>query len=394
MRIKNGMIFSENGSFIKGDVFTLGERIVTKEHWEQARNAASSRDSSDDFQTIDASGAYVIPGLIDVHSHGAMGCDFSDADTDGLRKILAYEYAHGITAYCPTSMTLPSKRLKDIFASAAAEDFSFLNPCEKHLRRRFPYARIAGFHMEGPFLDPIKKGAHVKRWIQPPDVAVFHQCQEAAGGNIRLVTIAPNMPGAMDFIRELKDQVVLSLGHTSCDYDTGRRAIRAGACRVTHLYNAMGELLHRSPGLIGAALDESNCMVELISDGIHCHDSMIRSAFTLFEDRVVLISDSLRATGLGDGTCDLGGQEVTVRGPLATLSDGTIAGSVSNLYDNMLHAVDAGIPKETAILAVTANPAKSIGIYGTIGSITPGKLADLLMVDENLRLLQVLTPSA
>ena len=386
MRIKNGLVFQENGTFQKQDIYTLHGRIVTRADWE----------ATDDAATVDAEGLFVIPGLIDVHSHGAVGCDFSDADTEGLKKILTYEYAHGITSYCPTSMTLPLEQLKEIFASGISSEFSYIDPkdeaCSDNASEPFsgPYARIAGFHMEGPFLDPVKKGAHQECYIHRPDSSFFRECQEAAKGHIRLVTMAPNMEGTAEFIDECADETVLSLGHTSCDYETARRAIRSGVHHMTHLYNAMPEILHRDPGPIGAAIDEPECMVELIADGIHSHDAMIRNAFALFGDRIVLISDSLRAAGLGDGTCDLGGQTVTVRGPLATLADGTIAGSVSNLYDNMCHAIAIGVKKEAAILAATANPAKSIGIYDTVGSITPGKLADLLLVDENMKLIRVL----
>ena len=185
-------------------------------------------------------------------------------------------------------------------------------------------------------------------------------------------------------------ETVVSLGHTSCDYDTARRAFDAGARHLTHLYNAMPEFCHRNPGPIGAALDTPECMVELIADGIHSHDSAIRAAFTLFADRIVLISDSMRAVGLSDGSYTLGGQDVLVKGHLATLSDGTIAGSCTNLYDCMRHVVSAGIPVEKAVAAATANPARSIGIYDEAGSIAPGKRADLLLTAPDLTLRAVL----
>ena len=159
---------------------------------------------------------------------------------------------------------------------------------------------------------------------------------------------------------------------------------------MTHLFNAMLPLGHRAPGLIGAAAEEENCMAELICDGIHVHESMVRAAFKLFPGRIVLISDSMRAAGMEDGTYDLGGQQVTVNGKLATLSDGTIAGSATNLYDCMRTAVSFGIPVEEAIAAATINPARSIGIYDRVGSLSPGKRADVILADRNLKLVKVI----
>lgn len=399
MHIKNGLVFQEDKTFQKTDVYTLQGTIVTKAAWQTARQAASREapgrlypvngERFGDFYEIDASGDLILPGLIDIHSHGAVGYDFSDANPEGLRKILRYQRSCGITSYCPTSMTLPLTQLLEIFSAGAevSEACAKDTGCGSSPEMM---AHIAGFNMEGPFLDPVKKGAHRKEDIQAPDVSFFRQCNECCHGQIRLVTLAPNMAGAFSFLRELRDETVISLGHTSCDYDTAKRAIDAGARHLTHLYNAMPEFLHRSPGLIGAAADSPDCMAELIADGIHSHDSMIRNAFRLFPDRIILISDSLRATGLADGAYELGGQRFLVKGRLATLSDGTIAGSCTNLFDCMRHAVAAGIPKEEAIAAATIHPAKSIGIYDRTGSISVGKKADLLLTDTELHLKMVL----
>lgn len=372
MIIKGGLVFSEDKTFKKRDLYIENHKI------------AASEEQVTDSEVIDAQGLYVLPGLVDIHSHGACGHDFSDADAQGLRTILRYEYAHGITSYCPTSMTLPKKRLQAIFSTAAlvkAED------CIDGA----PQAHIAGINMEGPFLDPAKKGAHVEEYIVPPDVALFRECNELSGGLIRLVTLAPNMPGAMEFIQELHQETTISLGHTSADYDTAHAALRAGAHHVTHLYNAMQPFAHRSPGLIGAASDDPLCMAELICDGIHIHPGAVRAAFRMFSERIVLISDSMRATGMPNGVYDLGGQQVHVNGNLAALADGTIAGSATNLYDCMRTAVSFGIPLEEAVAAASMNPAKSIGIFDTVGSLAPGKQADILLVDKELKLIKVLS---
>ena len=393
MIVKNGMVFGEDRIFRKKDLYIARNRIVADENY------------ISDSTVIDAEGLYVIPGLVDVHSHGAVGCDFSDGDPEGLQRILAYERAHGITAYCPTSMSLPGEQLLHVMESVR----ELGKICRQKAEGRtdalwiedFPekLARIGGIHMEGPFLDPDRRGAHKEEYLSGADLNFLEECNTACGGLLRLVTVAPNAEGALDLIQAIASKALketqtgrihISLGHTAADYETCSTAFAAGADHVTHLFNAMEPFHHREPGLIGAATDCPNCMVELIADGIHVHDSAIRAAFRLFADRVILVSDSMRATGLGDGEYELGGQQVTVSGNKAVLSDGTIAGSVTNLFDCMRRAVAAGIPRETAIAAASANPAKSIGIYDQVGSLTPGKFADVLLVDEELELVRVI----
>lgn len=378
MIIKNGSVYQEDKSFAAKDLYIEGGRIV------------ESVDQVTDRTEVDAAGLLVLPGLVDIHSHGAVGHDFSDGDMEGLGKILAYEYAHGITSYCPTSMTIEKEELHRIFRSGV-QPFLEEDGLRKDISQEISWkmSHVAGINMEGPFLDASKKGAHREECILSPDVGFFRECNEACGRMIRLVTLAPNMPGAMDFIKELHDEVVISLGHTGADYDTAREALEAGANHVTHLFNAMPPFGHRAPGLIGAAAEDEDCWAELICDGIHVHESMVRAAFKLFPGRVVLISDSMRATGLENGTYDLGGQQVTVDGKLATLSDGTIAGSATNLYDCMCKAVSFGIPLGEAVAAATMNPARSIGIYGEVGSLTPGKRADVILADKDLGLVRV-----
>ena len=366
MIIKGGKVFQEDGSFLEQVIYINDHRLVDKAEYQ------------DDGEVIDAEGLLVLPGLVDIHSHGAAGEDFSDGNPEGFKKILQYEKRCGITSYCPTSMTFPKERLRQIFASikgAQTEDG----------------ATVVGINMEGPFLDPAKKGAHVEKWIAAPDVAFVRELNQDADGLVRLVTLAPNMDGAEEFIKEMHEEVCISLGHTAADYDCASRAMKLGAHHVTHLYNAMQPFGHRAPGLIGAAMDDPECMVELICDGYHIHPSAIRAAFRMFgPERVILISDSMRATGMENGTYELGGQEVTVKDRKAVLKDGTLAGSATNLYGCMCKAVEFGIPLEQAIMAVTANPARSIGIFDRVGSIRIGKQADLLLVSENLELKRVI----
>ena len=366
MIIKSGKVFQEDGSFLEQTLYVNAHRLVDKAEYQ------------DDGEIIDAEGILVLPGLVDIHSHGAAGEDFSDGNPEGLKKILRYERSCGITSYCPTSMTFPKERLRQIFASIKGAQTE-------------EGAKVVGINMEGPFLDPAKKGAHVEKWIAAPDVAFVRELNQDVDGLVRLVTLAPNMDGAEEFIKEMHEEVCISLGHTAADYDCASRAMKLGAHHVTHLYNAMQPFGHRAPGLIGAAMDDPECMVEMICDGYHIHPSAIRAAFRMFgPERVILISDSMRATGMENGTYELGGQEVTVKDRKAVLKDGTLAGSATNLYGCMCKAVEFGIPLEQAIMAATANPARSIGIFDRVGSIRIGKQADLLLVSENLELKRVI----
>lgn len=366
MIIKGGKVFQEDGSFLEQALYINDHRLVDKAEYQ------------DDEKVIDAEGLLILPGLVDIHSHGASGEDFSDGNPEGLKKILQYEKRCGITSYCPTSMTFPKERLRQIFASIKGAQTE-------------EGAKVVGINMEGPFLDPAKKGAHVEKWIAAPDAAFVRELNQDVDGLVRLVTLAPNMEGAEDFIKEMHEEVCISLGHTAADYDCASGAMKLGAHHVTHLYNAMQPFGHRAPGLIGAAMDDPECMVELICDGYHIHPSAIRAAFRMFgPERVILISDSMRATGMENGTYELGGQEVTVKDRKAVLKDGTLAGSATNLYGCMCKAIEFGIPLEQAIMAATANPARSIGIFDRVGSIRIGKQADLLLVSENLELKRVI----
>lgn len=366
MILTNGIVFCEDGSFISKDIFIEGNQMV------------GSIEQVSDTTKVDVSGKMILPGLVDVHSHGAMGFDFCDGDVEKLREILRFQNQHGITSYCPTSMTLPKEQLMAIFSTV------------KEIQPSKELASIVGINMEGPFIAMKKKGAQNGDYVTAPDVEFFRECMDASGGMIKLITIAPEEEGALEFIEELSSQVNISIGHTNANYDVTKKALELGARHITHLFNAMPGIHHRNPGVIGAAMEDESCKVELISDGFHIHPAMVRNVFRMFGDeQVVLVSDSMRAVGLSSGTFELGGQMVTVKDGKALLADGTIAASITNLYDGMCRAIAFGVPKEKAIFAATRNPAKSIGIYDKVGSLEPGKIADLLVVDENFTLERV-----
>lgn len=371
MIIKNGKVFEEDKRFVDRDIYIENGVIV------------ADIDKVIDKTIIDAEGCYIIPGLIDIHSHGACGYDFSDASENGIHNILKYQWEHGITSYCPTTMTMPKVQLENVMKVAKR--------VKAAKQKGDQEATFVGINMEGPFLDIKKKGSHLEDYIIEPDIDYFRNCNELSDGMVRLITIAPNKEGAIDFIKELQGEVTVALGHSAAIYEEAKSALDAGASHITHLYNAMLPMHHREPGLIGAAAEKDSCMAELICDGIHVHESMVRIAFKLFPDRIILISDSIRATGMRDGIYELGGQQVKVSGKLATLENGTIAGSVTNLFDCMRTAIACGIEPEVAIASATINPAKSIGIYNEVGSLSIGKKADILLLDKEFQLIKVIS---
>ena len=327
-------------------------------------------------EVFDATGCYVIPGLTDLHFHGCMGADLSDADAEGLEAMAKYELSRGVTQICPAGMTLLEEQLIKVCTVAA-----------EHRAANKPGAELVGINLEGPFLSMAKKGAQNGDWLHKPDVAMYRRLAEAGRGLVKLVSIAPEEPGAMEFIDELKDEVVISVAHTTAGYDTALEAYSRGAKEATHLFNAMPPFSHRAPGVVGAAFDSEGVMVELICDGVHIHPSVVRAVFKLFgAERVVLISDTMRAAGMPDGDYTLGGQAVKVNGKLATLADGTIAGSVTDLMSCMRTAVDFGIPLADAVRAAAVNPAQVTGIFDRCGSLDAGKDANAVVLDRNLEL--------
>lgn len=372
MIIKNGMVFTEENTFLPLSVFTQEDKITSLVPGDTVLPA-----SENDTPVIDAAGCYVIPGLTDVHFHGCDGYDFCDNSMEAVKAIAAFSLKNGVTSICPATMTMPTETLDGICQTAAA--FS-LEQAQKHMDTDF--ADFVGIHMEGPFISREKKGAQNEAYILSPDGELVEHWMALSEGLVKLISLAPELPNALPCIEKYKDKVTFSLAHTGADYATAKAALDAGASHVTHLYNAMPPFHHRDSGVIGAASDTPDCYVELICDGLHISASVVRATFRLFENRVVLISDSMRATGKPDGTYTLGGQEVTVVKNKATLADGTIAGSVTPLFQCMKTAVSMGIPLETAIAAATINPCRSIGIDNLYGSITPGKKAHFLLLDK------------
>ena len=247
-------------------------------------------------------------------------------------------------------------------------------------------AKCTGVHLEGPFVSRGKCGAQNPDNIRKPDIALFNELNELSGGMVRLITVAPEVEGALDFIREASKVCTVSLGHSTADYDQAMAGFEAGATHVTHLFNGMEPFHHRKPGLVGAALT-AGANVELICDGVHIHPAMIVAVHKMFGDRLIIVSDSLRCAGLCDGRYNLGGLPMIVRDGRATLLDGTIAGSSSNLLQELRNVVSYGVPLEAAVKAMTETPAKNIGVFDSIGSLETGKCADFLVLNKDLKLM-------
>ena len=325
---------------------------------------------------VDCAGSYtVVPGFVDVHIHGCAGADTCDATREALEAMAAFLLAHGVTSFCPTTMTTSRETIQA--ALLAAKDMMD-HPMEGG-------ARVVGVNMEGPFIAKERKGAQKEEDILPPDFPLFQRFYEESGGIVRLVDVAPEQPGGLEFVEKASQLCTVSIAHTTADYDQAKAAFDKGVTHATHLFNAMSGLHHRKPGVVGAVFDDSRVRGELICDGFHIHPAVLRAAFRLLGDRALIASDSMRANGMPEGEAfDLGGQMVTVHQGKALLPDGTIAGSVTNLHQEIKNLVSFGVPFEQAVKAATLLPARAIGLDGEIGSIAPGKRADLVVLDENL----------
>lgn len=360
MRYENGWIFA-GGRFVRGG-FSV----------ENGRFAHVLEDVPGPAEDLD--GALVIPGLVDIHVHGCAGADFSDGDYAGLVRMARYLARRGVTSFAPASMTLPYDALDKAFHAAA------------RLRREglADGARLMGIQMEGPFLSREKRGSQNPAYLRLPDWDRFLRLYDAAEGLLRIVDVAPELPGAVEFTRRASEKCRVSVAHTAAGYDQAAAVFDAGATHLTHLFNAMSGIHHRHPGPIGAASERENVTAELICDGIHVHPSAVRMAFRLFPGRICLISDALRCCGMADGSYSLGGQEILLSGGVARLTGGTIAGSAADLYQCMRRAVSFGIPREQAVWAATALPARVIGRESETGAIADGRAADFVICGGEL----------
>ena len=379
MIIKNIRVYGTDEQFHEGSVCISGERFVSGE---------AAKDSAD--QILDGKGCYAIPGLLDVHFHGCLGLDVCDGTEEAVHTIARYEAESGITAICPATLTLPADELKAILANMA--DFR-----DRMERGEVPdgdrCADIVGINMEGPFISVVKKGAQNADYIIPCDAELAREFYEASGGLLKFIGLAPeDNPDFVGYINKVKEFTGVSLAHTNADYASAKKAFDAGARHAVHLFNAMSAFTHRDPGVVGAVSDSPHVSAEIITDGVHVHPAMVRTAFRFNgAERMIIISDSLRSTGMPDGDYVLGGQAIIKKGKYCRLAEGgALAGSVSNQFECMVNAVkEMEIPLETAVACSTIHPAKAIGVDDLYGTIEEGKYGDLVLLNEDLELMAV-----
>ncbi|MCR5323843.1 MAG: N-acetylglucosamine-6-phosphate deacetylase [Lachnospiraceae bacterium] len=382
MIIKGARIFT-GGSFTETDIRIEGNRI-----FEIGTNLPRS---GPDEEVYDGRGNKLIPGPIDIHTHGRIGYDFTTASESEIHGMLKSYLRAGVTGVFATVMTND----KNILLSA----FERLGRIIKEQKesaasgnadRKMQEATIYGINFEGVWLSPNKRGAHLEKYLELPSIATYERYMKASGGNIRLATIAPELEGAIELIDLMKDRTHFSLGHSEADHDTALRAIEAGADHATHLFNAMPPLGHRAPGLAGAVLDKG-LYTEMICDGFHVHPAVIRMVFGLNADKTVLISDSIAPAGLENGVYSSGGQQVTAEDGKILTSDGTIAGSGIGLFEGLKRCVlSFGIDENEAVRAATENAAASVGLADTAGVISPGRNADMVMIDDKYNIIKVI----
>jgi N-acetylglucosamine-6-phosphate deacetylase len=358
---------------VRGKALLYGQKIISLTDPDTARAQAD--------EIIDAQGAYVAPGLVDVHIHGYNGVDVSDNDPDDIRKMARGLLANGVTAFLPTTLTVAWETLESVCCHVR-------KLMEESLSPDFDGAQIAGMHMEGPFINPAKKGAQNEAYILKPDADKVLPFRDV----IKVITFAPEMPGGLEFTRRLRQEtnIALSIGHTSANFDQAMDAIHAGVMRSTHTFNAMTPLMHRDPGVVGAALN-SDIYTELIPDTFHVSKGIFPMMTRLKGNKLVLITDALRSAGMPDGEYENGGQVFVLKGIECRLKDGTIAGSVLKLNQGVRNLRDYGyLPLYAAVRAASLNAAESAHLDDRKGSLTPGKDADIILMDEDCNVLRTI----
>ena len=379
MIIRGAKVFS-CGRFAVTDLKAEGTKICLMGP-EAAKEAAGE-------EIIDREGCKIIPGLVDIHTHGRIGYDFTTASEEEIH-IMLEDYLHaGVTSVLATVMTNDKsimlaafERLGKIIEEQRAE-----SGITKNGRAE---ASILGINLEGVWLSPKKRGAHLEEYLELPSIELYDAFYRASGGNIRLATIAPELEGAPELILLNKDKTHFSLGHSEASYEEALGAVEAGADHATHLFNAMPPLGHRAPGLAGAALDKG-LFTEIICDGLHVHPAIIRMVFEINAPHTVLISDSIAPAGLADGTYISGGQQVTAQNGKILTPDGTIAGSGISLYEGLKRCVtEFGVDENAAIMAASSNAAGSVGLRETAGELRTGAVADMIVTDYEYNIIEI-----
>ncbi|MBQ4153373.1 MAG: N-acetylglucosamine-6-phosphate deacetylase [Oscillospiraceae bacterium] len=365
MVLKNGTVLTEDFQFVRTDLVIEDGIIVSV--------------GETDAPGRDLNGSYVLPGLVDIHTHGCVGGDHLDGNPEITAAMRAYMKSRGTTSLLAAIQTYDTDQM------LAAANNAVVNG------EGGDGAHIRGIYLEGPFFCDKFKGGQHPSYLRNPDPALFEKVQAGCGGQVKIVSIAPELDGGIEFIRSVRDAKVF-IGHTDCDYDTACVAIEAGAAGLTHTFNAMRGLHHRNPNALGAALIDDRMLCECICDGVHIHPAMVKLLYRqVGRERFIIISDSVCAAGLPDGEYVCGGRPLYVRNGTGYLEDGTISGSSTDLLQEVRNLVNWGVVSlSDAVYAASALPAKAAGIYDRVGSISVGKAADLLILSANLELQEVL----
>lgn len=334
-----------------------------------------------DYKVIDGEGHYLSPGFIDIHNHGNSGFDIMDSTEEALDEISKYHISNGVTAYLGTIIT---SSYEDIVKA-----IKNINDYENKSER----ANIIGIHLEGPFFNSMKKGAQPEKHIKEPNLEEIKSILNVSRDNIKMVSLAPELTGALDIVKYLKEKnIAVAMAHTNATFDEAKKAIEYGATVATHLYNGMRSFTHREPGVVGACLDDSRVYTEIIYDRIHLHDITVRLALkSKGYNKIILVSDAMRAAGLPDGEYELGKQKVNVSNGAARLETGSLAGSTLNLRTavyNMVNFLD--VPIHEAVKMASLNPAKAINVENELGSIEVGKKADLIIFDKDINIKKII----
>ncbi|MGM9926654.1 MAG: N-acetylglucosamine-6-phosphate deacetylase [Bacillus sp. (in: firmicutes)] len=374
--LKNVDIYTENEIITNGYVLLIDDKISEIGAIDSLPNHSFEQADMISFEK----GTKLIPGFIDVHIHGAGGADTMDGTPEALQTMAKTLPQEGTTSFLATTMTQSQDNIVQALRNAALY---------QKTRNGRGEAEIIGIHLEGPFINPSKKGAQPEEFILEPSIEIFKKWQTEAAGTIKLVTIAPEMPNGMDLIKYLSQHnVTASIGHTDATFLQMKEAVASGATQVTHLYNGMRGLHHREPGTVGAALLFDELKVELIADGMHICPEMIQLAINAKgPDGTLLITDAMRAKCLQNGHYELGGQPVIVDDGKATLEDGTLAGSILKMIDSVKNILTyTHLTLHDIIKLTSVNPAKQVGIYDKKGSIAIGKDADIVILNKNMDL--------
>lgn len=368
--IKNGLVLdSENIRFYKSNILVDDNNKIVK----------ISNDITEECRVVDAEGKYVIPAFIDIHTHGGMGFDFLDASVEEIGKILQFYEKNGTKTVYATTVTAPKDTILTAIKNIVEASKLYKN------------VTIEGIHIEGPFISLKQPGCHMVSQIRKPTIRELDEMRNVAGDMKLKITVAPEVDGAMEFIKEaVKRGINIGIGHSDSDNETAKMALSLGANTFIHTYNAMTGLHHRKPGCVGVAL-LSDAYTEIISDGYHVNPDVVSLTYKVKgTDKLVLVTDSMQAAGMLDGKYSIGGIDVYMKDDMVKTADGVLAGSTLNLHKAVRNLMKfSGATLEDAVICATRNPAKAVGIYNEVGSIEVGKRADFVILDKDLEIINI-----